>query len=98
MPIEEKAGKNVRTTVTLPKPIYQEARSLVDQAASPGGSMNGFFVTAIVAYLKLLKRKQIDAKFAAMAEDADYQKESKLISEEFTQSDWEAFENIQKGA
>jgi hypothetical protein len=31
-----------------------------------------------------------------MAEDADYQKEAKLIAEEFGQSDWEAFELIER--
>jgi hypothetical protein len=54
--------------------------------------MNGLFVAAISAYVKLLKRKQIDAKFRAMADDDAYQKETQLISEEFSQSDWEALE------
>jgi len=32
----------------------------------------------------------IDAQFACMAEDADYQKEAQLLAEEFEHSDWEA--------
>jgi hypothetical protein len=96
MPVAELSEKKVRTTVSLPKPVYEEARSFVDKSVSPAETISAFFVTAIVAYLKLLKRKQIDAKFAAMAEDSDYQKEAKLISEEFSQSDWEAFESVQK--
>jgi hypothetical protein len=54
--------------------------------------MTSFFVAAIASYVKLLKRKQIDAAFAGMAGDADYQKQAHLIAEEFTTSDWEAFE------
>jgi hypothetical protein len=44
----------------------------------------------------MLRRKQIDAAFAGMAEDADYLKESKLIEEDFGPSDWEAFEISEK--
>ncbi len=65
---------------------------------SPSDSINSFFVAAILAYVKFIKRKQIDVKFAGMSEDSDYQKESKLISEEFSQSDWEAFERVEKDA
>jgi hypothetical protein len=96
MPVAEMTEKKVRTTVSLPKPVYEEARSFVDRQVSPADTINAFFVTAIMAYVKLLRRKQIDAKFAAMAEDSDYQKQAKLISEEFSQSDWEAFESAEK--
>jgi hypothetical protein len=96
MAVAKRSEKKVRTTVSLSKPIYEEVRSFVDKNVSPAETISGFFVSAIVAYLKLLKRRQIDAKFAAMAEDADYQKEAKLISEEFSQSDWEAFELAEK--
>jgi hypothetical protein len=87
-----KREPKVRTTVSLPKPLYEEARSAVAQQATSTDSMNGLFVAAISAYVKLLKRKQIDAKFRAMADDDAYQKETQLISEEFSQSDWEALE------
>jgi hypothetical protein len=87
-----KREPKVRTTVSLPKPLYEEARSVVAQQATSTDSMNGLFVAAISAYVKLLKRKQIDAKFRAMADDDAYQKETQLISEEFSQSDWEALE------
>jgi hypothetical protein len=90
--------KRVRTTVSLPKPVYEEARAFVGKNANSAQTISSFFVTAIVSYVKLLKRKQIDAQFAAMAGDTDYQKQAKLISEEFSQSDWEAFASIQKDA
>lgn len=88
----ERAHRKVRTTVSLPQPLYEEARSFANSNLSSTESMNGFFVAAIGAYVKLFKRKQIDAEFAAMSEDANYQKEAKLISEEFSRSDWEALE------
>jgi hypothetical protein len=98
MPVAEHVGKKVRTTVSLPEALYEEARSFVNKKVSPADSINSFFVAAILAYVKLIKRKQIDAKFAAMSEDSDYQKGAKLISEEFSQSDWEAFERAEKDA
>ncbi len=98
MPVAKHVEKKVRTSVSLPEPLYQEARSCVDKGVSPADSINSFFVAAILAYVKLIKRKQIDAKFAAMAADSDYQKEAKLIAEEFSQSDWEAFESVEKDA
>src|SRR6266436_603127 len=84
--------KRVRTTVRMPSKLYDEARKFVDRELVQAENINDFFVAAICAYVKLLHRKQIDADFAKMAEDADYQKEVKLIAEEFSQSDWEAFE------
>jgi hypothetical protein len=91
-------GKKVRTTVSLPEQLYEEARSLVGEKATPAGSINGFIVSAILAYVRLVKRRQIDAKFAGMSEDTEYQKEAGRISGEFSQSDWEAFERAEKDA
>src|SRR5271157_939789 len=81
------------TTVRLPVRVYDQARCVVEkERKGPSGSisLNDLIVAAITAYLKLYKRKQIDAAFAGMAEDADYQKEAKLLAEEFEVSDWEA--------
>jgi hypothetical protein len=36
------------------------------------------------------QRRQIDAAFSEMAEDADHQREATLLAEEFEPSDWEA--------
>jgi hypothetical protein len=84
--------KKVRATVRLPQSLYNEARSFAEKEVGSAESINDFFVAAICAYVKMWRRKQIDAAFAGMAEDADYQKEAKLIAEEFSQSDWEALE------
>jgi hypothetical protein len=80
------------TTVRLPRPVYDQAKSVVEKER--GGqsriSLNDLIVTAITAYLKMYKRREIDAAFAGMAEDADYQKEAELLVEDFEHSDWEA--------
>lgn len=81
------------TTVRLPLPVYDQAKRFVaceGRHASTFQSLNDFFVTAIQAYVKLYRRREIDAAFAGMAEDADYQKEARLFAEEFEPSDWEA--------
>jgi ribosomal protein L1 len=98
MPVTKRGEKKVRTTVSLPERLYEEARSVVDAKATPAASINGLFVSAIRAYVKLIQRKQIDAKFAGMSEDAEYQKEAGRISEEFGPADWEAFERAEKDA
>jgi hypothetical protein len=95
MQVTEHAEK-VRTTVRMPKPLYDEARKFVNGNSYPAGTINDFFVAAVCAYVKLLHRKQIDAAFGAMAHDSDYQKQAQLIAEEFTQSDWEALETIDR--
>ncbi|MFI5115530.1 MAG: hypothetical protein ACHP8B_02405 [Terriglobales bacterium] len=88
------------TTVRLPRPVYDQAKCVVDKekgGAGPVVSMNDLIVLAITAYLKMYKRRQIDAAFALMAEDAEYQKEASLLAEEFQYSDWEAL-RIGEGA
>ena len=96
MPPLAASSEKVRKTVRIPRPLYDEAQSFVERRVVPAGSFNDFFVAAVLAYVKLLKRKEMDAAFAGMAEDVDYQKESRLMAEEFTQSDWEAFESAER--
>src|SRR5205807_6760564 len=73
--------EKVRTTVRLPRPLYDEVRQFVERDLNSAETINDFFVAAILAYVKLLRRKRIDAAYARMSEDADYQKEAKLIAE-----------------
>ena len=86
--------KTRTTTVRLPRPVYEQAKCVVDKEKRGGAgariSLNDLFVAAIKAYLRMYKRRQIDAAFAGMAEDTDYQKEAALLAEEFEYSDWEA--------
>jgi hypothetical protein len=80
----------VQTTLRLPRPLYEQAKIHVSRGTTAAETINDFIIAAIQTYTKILKRRSIDAEFGHMAEDADYQKESRLIAEEFTQSDWEA--------
>jgi hypothetical protein len=96
MPVTKRREKKVRTTVSLPERLYDEARSVVETKATPAASINSLFVSAIRAYVKLIQRKQIDARFAGMSADKEYQKEAFRISGEFGPSDWEAFERAEK--
>jgi len=86
----------VRATVRMPRPLYDEACQFVEKGFSPASSINDFFVSAISAYVKLLKRKREDLAYSRMAQDVNYQKEAMLISEEFANSDWEAFEAVER--
>lgn len=78
------------TTVRLPESIYEQAKAMVKQSKDNKGSLNDLFVTAIESYLRMRKRRQIDAEFAGMASDVSYQKESAHLTAEFEHSDWEA--------
>jgi hypothetical protein len=86
------SSRRVRTTVRLPRPLYEEAQEFVRNDLVAADNINEFFVAAICAYVRVLKRKQTDALFGKMAEDVDYQKQAKLILEEFAPSDWEALQ------
>jgi hypothetical protein len=85
-------GRNVtkiQKTIRLPRPLFKEAERLI-RACGHCESINEFIVKSMRLRIDLLKRKELDAKFAEMSEDTDYQKEAKLIAEEFESSDWEA--------
>ncbi len=92
MPVASAKNKKVRTTLSIPEPVYEQAQKFVEDRESPADSVNAFFVRAITAYVNLLKRREIDAQFAAMADDKDFQRHATLISDQFSRSDWEAFE------
>lgn len=78
------------TTVRIPRPLYEEARDVVEGKKVKAQSMNELIVLAMASFLKSYKRRQIDAAFAEMANDAEYQKEAALMNEQFEHSDWEA--------
>jgi hypothetical protein len=97
MPVLEHPEK-VRTTVRVPKRLYEEAQHCVQRKDTTLTTFNEFLVAALCAYLKLIKRKKIDAAFARMNEDVDYQKQARLIAEEFSQSDWETLASVEDEA
>jgi hypothetical protein len=84
------AKKRVRTTVRLPRPLYDQAKDFVEREIVTAENINDFFVTAISAYVEMLRRKQIDADFARMGDDPHYKSVAKELDREFAVSDWEA--------
>ncbi|NJL60575.1 MAG: ribbon-helix-helix protein, CopG family [Methylacidiphilales bacterium] len=80
----------IRTTLTLPVELLEAT----DRAVSEGKakSRNEFVARAIRNELAVQKRAEIDAAFAEMGNDAEYQAEVEIINQEFAQSDWEALQ------
>ena len=80
----------IRTTVALPSDLLEAA----DQAVREGRarSRNELLAAALRRELAEQKRAEIDAAFADMADDAEYQTESDSIAREFARADWEAWQ------
>jgi metal-responsive CopG/Arc/MetJ family transcriptional regulator len=83
------AGQTVRTTLALPADLL----AAVDQAVQAGKarSRNELVRIALERELAAQQRAAIDAAFAEMAQDPDYQAEAKAITCEFAIADWEAW-------
>ena len=80
----------IRTTVA----IAEDVLAAVDDAIQEGlaRSRNEFLETALKNQLAASRRAAIDAAFARMAEDADYQQEALEIAAEFESADRESLE------
>ncbi len=55
-------------------------------------SRNEFVAMALRREIEAQKRVEIDAAFAGMADDTEYQAESLAIASEFALAEWEAFQ------
>jgi hypothetical protein len=60
------------------------------------GSLNELVVDSMKEKLQSLSEKEIDAVFAGMASDPDYQKDAVRMVQEFGHSDWSAFKATEK--
>jgi metal-responsive CopG/Arc/MetJ family transcriptional regulator len=80
----------VRTTLALPIELLEAADRAVRKGKAK--SRNEFVTQALRRELAAQKRAEIDAAFASMADDIEYQTEAAMISNEFVKADWEAFE------
>ncbi len=87
--------ESVSITLTLPG----ELLDAVDMAIKEGRakSRDELTATALWRELAMLERTAIDADFAQMSQDQDYQEEALLISAEFSRSDWEALKQSESG-
>ncbi len=90
----KKGARKVQTTLRLPRDLYEQACSRAEANHGGAASLNDFIVAALNAYLQMLQRRQVDAAFAGMANDASYQKQAVGLAESFAESDWEAFETV----
>lgn len=80
--------RKVRTTVALAADLLEA----VDAAVQEGKveSRNEFLEDALRNELSARRRAEIDAEFAQMAVDHEYQREALAMAEEFELADWEA--------
>jgi Arc/MetJ-type ribon-helix-helix transcriptional regulator len=80
----------VRTTVTLPVDLVDAADRAVREGRAR--SRNDLLVAALRRELADQERADIDAAFAAMADDQELQAESIKLAEESMQAGWEALQ------
>lgn len=76
--------------VALPFQLLEATEKVVK--AGKAKSRNELIARALRKELAAIKRAEIDAAFARMGNDAEYQAEALQIAEEFAQSDWEAWQ------
>ncbi len=78
----------IRTTLTLPADLLAR----VDQAVRQGRarSRNSFVTTALERDLAVHEQAELDAEFAAMAQDEEYLAESAQLDAEFAGASVEA--------
>ena len=88
-------AQKIQKTVRLPASLFREVEHAI-RAFGRNESVNEFIVRSMKLRLDLLRRKQIDAKFREMSTDAVYQKQARLIAEEFEASDWEAMKSLER--
>ena len=90
MPAAARKSKLQTTTIRLPRSLYEEARSAVEKGATGSRSLNDLLVDSLTERLKQLRRQRIDAEFAGMKNDVQYQRGSTAMAEHFAASGWEA--------
>lgn len=86
--------KTVRTTVALPVDLVRQSQRYIDRGDVP--SRNALIIAALERFLAELERQDIDQQFAAMADDEAYQELNTQLAEEFEESDWEAFSEVEE--
>jgi hypothetical protein len=86
--MEGRRVDKIQKTVRLPKLLFEEVEHLI-RCCTQRESVNDFIVKSMKLRISVLKRKELDAKFAEMSKDTDYQKNAQMLMEEFEYSDWE---------
>ena len=78
----------VRTTVDLPRDLFERSRHVVDRGQAKNQNM--LFTAAIAEYLDQLDQEAIDSQFAKMSQDASYQELNRALLQEFAGADQQA--------
>ncbi len=82
-----------RTTITIPTTLLAATdRAIVSGNAN---SRNELISRAIQRELALIRRAEIDADLAQMAQDPEYQAEVLQMEAEFATAQWEAFQTVE---
>jgi hypothetical protein len=82
------------TTVRIPNQTYEKAKRAAHRAQI--ASFNEFVIQAVEEKVRRLTEAEIDAAFAGMADDTDYQRDSIAVAREFEAGDWEAFKSSER--
>jgi metal-responsive CopG/Arc/MetJ family transcriptional regulator len=84
---------STRTTISLPTVLL----AATDRAVTDGKakSRNDLITRAVQRELALIRRTEIDADLAEMAQDDEYQAEVLQMEAEFAVAQWEALQTIE---
>jgi len=83
-------NQTIRTTITLPAELIAATDKAVSQGKAK--SRNEFVAQALLHELEALKRTEIDAELAQMAQDPEYQAQVLRMEAEFAVASWEALQ------
>jgi hypothetical protein len=90
MPQTVLEAKVVQTTIRLPESLYLELKDLLDRALLEGNTINDVVINALRKTIHAAQERRIDDQFAGMATDEKYAEQSRILSAEFAQTDWES--------
>jgi metal-responsive CopG/Arc/MetJ family transcriptional regulator len=75
--------------VSIPDDLAERTQHFVDDGTA--SSRNALIEHALVRFVQYLERQEIDLQCEAMKDDLSYRSLNERISEEFADSDWEAW-------
>jgi hypothetical protein len=81
--------KTQPTTVRLPGSLLDEAKELLASGVTNIGTMSGLIAGALEAYIKMIRKQQVDRAFLQAAENGQYQRLSREVNEMFAITDRE---------
>ena len=83
-------NQTIRATITLPAFLLAATDKVVSQGKVK--NRNEFVAQALLHELEALKRAEIDAALAEMAQDPEYQAQVPQMEAEFAAASWEALQ------